>query len=250
MGWSEAGPLPRTAGRIASELHALLQAAAISPPYLLVGHSFGGFVIRIFASRYPAETAGLVLIDPAHPEHWLDPSERERHEIDRGVRLCRYGEIGARLGLARLVAGLAGIGALGPARTLAWAIGRGRLHQEDEGVLAPVWKLPPEARRPLRWFWTQPKFFEALGSQIGSVCQSAREVEDSVGAGYGNLPLVTISSSNPDTVRARRQENLARLSSRGRHIVASASGHWIPLDQPQIVIDAIADMVRTIGSAS
>lgn len=244
MGWSDAGPLPRTAGRIAGELHALLQAAGVSPPYVLVGHSFGGFVMRIFATRYPDEAAGLVLIDPAHPEQWLAPSDRERHEIERGVRLCRYGEVAARLGLARLVAALAGIGALGPARTLARAIGRGRLQREDEGVLAPVWKLPREARRPLRRFWTQPKFFEALGSQIGSVCESAREVEESVGAGYGDLPLITISSSNPDPIRVQRQEYLARLSSRGRHVIAPDSGHWIPLDQPQFVIHTIAGMVR------
>ncbi|HXW06004.1 MAG TPA: alpha/beta hydrolase [Vicinamibacterales bacterium] len=247
MGWSNGGPLPRTAGRMSAELHTLLQTAAVPPPYVLVGHSFGGFVMRIFAATYPVETAGLVLVDPAHPEHWLTPSERERHEIDRGVRLCGYGVIAARLGLARLVAALVGVGALAPARALVKAISRGRLRREDEFVLAPIWKLPPDARRPLRRFWTQPKFFEALGSQIGSVCESAREVQETVGGGYGDLPLVTISSSNPDPVRARRQEDLARLSSRGRHIVASDSGHWIPLDQPQIVIDTIADMIRSIG---
>ncbi|HXH24003.1 MAG TPA: alpha/beta fold hydrolase, partial [Vicinamibacterales bacterium] len=49
FGWSEAGPLPRTAGRIADELHALLHAAGEPPPYVLVGHSYGGLVTRIFA---------------------------------------------------------------------------------------------------------------------------------------------------------------------------------------------------------
>ena len=61
--------------------------------------------------------------------------------------------------------------------------------------------------------------------------------------GYGDLPLVTISSTDPGDYRLRQQEALARLSDRGRHVVASKSGHWIPLDQPQVVIDAIREVL-------
>ena len=61
FGWSDPGPMPRTAGRIATELHELLRRGGVPPPYVLVGHSFGGLVMRIFASRYRDETAGLVL---------------------------------------------------------------------------------------------------------------------------------------------------------------------------------------------
>src|SRR5262245_39485585 len=53
FGWSEAGPLPRTADRLADELHVLLQNASVPPPYVLVGHSFGGLVVRLVASRHP-----------------------------------------------------------------------------------------------------------------------------------------------------------------------------------------------------
>ena len=67
FGWSERGPLPRTAGRIADELHELLTRAGVHPPYLLVGHSFGGLVMRIFASRHADDVGGLVLIEPAVP---------------------------------------------------------------------------------------------------------------------------------------------------------------------------------------
>src|SRR4051812_11989969 len=65
FGWSDAGPLPPTAGRIAAELHELLTAAGIEPPYVLVGHSFGGLTIRAYASSHPANVAGLVFVDPA-----------------------------------------------------------------------------------------------------------------------------------------------------------------------------------------
>lgn len=250
FGWSEAGPLPRTAGRIADELHALLHAAGEPPPYVLVGHSYGGLVTRIFAGRYHDEAAALVLLEPAHPEDWLEPVEEDRAKIERGVKLCRRGAIAARLGLARVVAALVGVGALLPARALVRLISRGGLRREDEVILAPVWKLPPEVRRPLRRFWTTPRFFDALGSQIASIGTSAREVLDAAPHGYGDLPLVTVSSSRPDPVRLRRQEALAALSSRGRHVVTSSSGHWIPLDAPRLVVDVIAEVVRAVRATA
>ena len=69
-GWSERGPKPRTAGRIADELHALLSAGKVAPPYLLVSHSFGGLIARLFAARWPAQTAGPILVDAMTPEQY------------------------------------------------------------------------------------------------------------------------------------------------------------------------------------
>ena len=73
LGTSKPGTLPRTATRIAQELHAALRAAGIKPPYVLVGHSAGGAFVRVFAHLYPKEVAGLLLIDPPQEEllDWL-----------------------------------------------------------------------------------------------------------------------------------------------------------------------------------
>jgi pimeloyl-ACP methyl ester carboxylesterase len=243
FGWSDAGPLPRTASRIAEELRTLLDRGSVAPPFVLVGHSFGGLVMCIFARRYRRDVSGLVLVDPAHPEDWINPAPKEQIKIDRGIRLCRYGMSAARLGVARIVGGFASIGALGVARGLVKVVSRGGLSREDEGILAPIWRLPLEARRPLRRFWTLPRFYEALGSQIEFISESAREALEASADGYGDLPLVTLSSTDPGDYRIRQQEELARLSTRGRHIVASNSGHWIPLDQPEVVIGAIRDVL-------
>jgi pimeloyl-ACP methyl ester carboxylesterase len=243
FGWSDPGPLPRTAGRVADELRSLLERAEIQPPFLLVGHSFGGLVMRIFAARHRADVAGLVLVDPAHPEDWVTPAPKEQIKIDRGIRLCRHGAMAARFGAARVVGGLVTLGLFGVARTLAKIVSRGGLSREDEGILAPLWKLPLETRKPLRQFWTQEKFYEALGSQIASISASAAETLGATADGYGDLPLVTISSTDPGDYRLRQQEALARLSRRGRHVVASNSSHWIPLDQPQVVVDVIREML-------
>jgi pimeloyl-ACP methyl ester carboxylesterase len=186
----------------------------------------------------------MVLVDPAHAEDWVRPAPKEQVLIDRGVRLCRYGAVTARVGLARVVAALVGLGQLTLARGLVKVVSRGRLSRQDEAILAPIWKLPPEVRPALAQFWTKPRFFEALGSQIESICVSAAEVLEATAGGFGDLPLVTISSTNPGDYRLRQQDRMAALSTRGRHVMASNSGHWVPLDQPKVVIDAVRDVLQ------
>ena len=246
FGWSERGPLPRTAGRAADELRIALDRAGEPPPYILVGHSYGSLVARIFAGRYPADTAGLVLVDPAHPEDWLHPAPKEQARIDRGVILCRRSAALSRTGLAHVVSGLVGLGALRAARRVVNGVTRGRFDSDLDEVLAPFFKLPPDVRAAVRQFWTRPAFFEALGSQIASMSVSSREVIDAVAGGLGDLPLVTITKAHADDHHLRRQDDVARLSSRGRHEVAARSGHWIPLDEPEMVIAVVREMVETV----
>jgi pimeloyl-ACP methyl ester carboxylesterase len=244
FGWSEPGPMPRTAGRAADELRVLLDRAGVEPPFVLVGHSFGGLIMRVFAARHRDEVAGLVLVDPAHPEDWVRPAPKEQIKIDRGLRLCRQGATAARFGASRVLSGLATLGLFGVARTLGQVVIRSRMARHDEGLFAPLWKLPLETRKPLRQFWTQEKFFDALGSHIASISSSAAETLEASADGYGDLPLVTISSTDPGDYRLRQQEALAGLSRRGRHVVASNSGHWIPIDQPGVVVEVVREMVE------
>ena len=102
LGWSSPCRTARTPGNIAVELHALLQCAGIKPPYLLVGHSFGGLVMRRYALMYPEDVAGVVLVDPMRPEEWqpLDPATQST--LGRGRKLTRCAIPIARFGLARL----------------------------------------------------------------------------------------------------------------------------------------------------
>lgn len=74
LGQSDPGPKPRSARTIATELHAALQKAGVKPPYVMVGHSFGGIYVRVFADMYPNEVAGMVLIDPSQESFndWLN----------------------------------------------------------------------------------------------------------------------------------------------------------------------------------
>lgn len=101
VGWSDTGPLPRDAQQMVQELHTLLQNTAITPPYVLVGHSFGGLVTHVYAAQYPAEVAGLVWLDVEHPAQWTRTPEG-RAQYQQILRLSRIGPWVARIGLVRL----------------------------------------------------------------------------------------------------------------------------------------------------
>lgn len=80
---------PRDPCSVASELHALLQASRVDPPYLLVGHSLGGLYQHAFARMYPQDVAGLLLLDPTHPEH-LAGMKRDTPTLAATVTGMRY----------------------------------------------------------------------------------------------------------------------------------------------------------------
>jgi pimeloyl-ACP methyl ester carboxylesterase len=108
-GLSEAGPLPRTAERFAQELHTLLRQANIPGPYVLVGHSLGGTTVRVFAHEYPADVAGVVLIESMNSKHAppaapASPPETTGHPTGSSIFT-----LPARIGLLRLLAGPLGV---------------------------------------------------------------------------------------------------------------------------------------------
>lgn len=100
-GWSDLGPDPRDAEHIARELHALLTSADIAPPYVVVGHSFGGLYVRAFTDLYPTEVVGMVLVDASHPDQWArsDDGRAAQRANEQSAVVAPWL---ARLGLLRL----------------------------------------------------------------------------------------------------------------------------------------------------
>src|SRR5206468_1586863 len=96
LGWSDRSEGPIDAATGADELHAVLRAAGIGPPYILAGHSYGGLVVRMFADRYRADVAGMVLVDASHPDQWAHiPASLGGRTVALGNRMTA---LAARLG--------------------------------------------------------------------------------------------------------------------------------------------------------
>ncbi len=245
LGWSDPGAEPRSAEKIAEELRSLLQRADVAPPYILVGHSFGGLTTRLYAARYPDEVAALVLLDPVGAGEWVPLGERERRRLAAGAKLCRRTALLARFGVARLIGLLIRVGALRMARTGVLLITGGAMADAGSRI-APLEKLPPEQRSMVHTFWMGAKFYEAMAGQIEALPESAAQVARA-DERLDPKPIVVISVGNTPTPRLAEQLSVVRQSSRGRHLVARACGHWIQLDDPELVTGAILEVIADLG---
>jgi pimeloyl-ACP methyl ester carboxylesterase len=241
LGWSDPCRSARTPTNIAEELHAMLRSAGIKPPYVLVGHSFGGLVMRRFALMYPEEVTSLVLVDPMRCDEWPPLNPGKQAMVDRGRRLSGYGIPIARVGLARLVVTslLCGSGAL--SRWLAGA-GGGPEHVLER-VSEEVGKMPRELWPVVAAHWSRPAYYAGMRSHVEAVPDSVREMLDA--EPIQEIPVLVLT---PDGATPLSDTCLQRIGSNVTQTIALHSAHWIHLDQPDLVVDSIRKMVR-IGSA-
>jgi pimeloyl-ACP methyl ester carboxylesterase len=137
QGWSEEAASPRDGVQSAEELHALLDAAAEEGPYVLVGHSTGGTYAMTYASRYPEQVAGLVLLDSSSPEQFtaMPAFERQYSVMRRAYALL---PTLSRLGLGRLVPAASHLPAADAAKVEAiTSTSQGYRNQRDEVSVLP-----------------------------------------------------------------------------------------------------------------
>jgi len=110
-----------------------------------------------------------------------------------------------------------------------------------ERLVGEVRKLPPEIHPVVQTLWCQPKCFRAMAEHIAALDEMAALVANV--SSVSNAPLVVISSGDqPEAVLAKHRA-LAGLSSRGRHVVAARSGHWIQFDEPDVVVAVVREVV-------
>ena len=242
LGWSDPGPMPRTAERIVDELHTLLQRAAVPPPYILVGHSFGGLTIPLFAARFPEETAGMVLVDPVVPAEWNPPSEHD-HKLTRiGAQVCRRAALLSRVGLIRFVAFLLTTCAGKFAGYLVRLISRGA--PAESGSVSSPWfaALPANERAMASVFWIQQKFALTIASQLENLPVSAAQMaeHDSV----CDKPVVILSARTAPDQRRKEHAAMANRLPLGNHVMAGRSNHWIMQEEPELVVRAIERVVE------
>jgi pimeloyl-ACP methyl ester carboxylesterase len=242
LGWSDAPTSPRTIFRAVEDLHALLAARGIEPPFVLTGHSFGGLLVRCYASHYPERVTGLVLVDPLAASEWLNPSEAQWKTLRRGARLARRGAVLARFGLVRLPLALLSGGLQFIPKLVARAASSGSGESAISRLVREVQKMPPETWPIVQAHWCQPKSFLTLASYLESLAESAKQASAGPELSY-EIPVTILSASNSTAAQLAERETIANHSIHGRHSIATKSGHWIHFDQPELVIEAIHDML-------
>lgn len=200
MGYSDPGPAPRTARRIARELAELLERSGLGGPVVLAGASIGGFTVRVFASEYGKRVAGLVLVDATH--------EDQEHQIPQ---------------LARFVPFLSSVGIL---RALGVSFG-----QTPDS-------LSPSVREFARATAFRAAGQQAAADEILHIWESVAEVKAT--RRKLTVPLVVVTAGRgSDAVWRDLQRDQVNLSQHGCQTIAEQSGHAIAFDQPQAVADAI-----------
>jgi pimeloyl-ACP methyl ester carboxylesterase len=230
-GWSEPSPYPRTAKTMIEELHTLLVNANIPGPYVLVGHSMGGVLMRVFAHIYPEETVGMVMVDSVHEEQF----SRYPEAMNEATRA-----------------------ALGQFRMLGLLSSTGVLAFMPQNI--PNRGLPDREFAQYQAILSTTRNFETYIAEWNALEESYEEVLSMQITSFGDMPLIVLSRGLPDPsplvsdidnqqaweVMQEWQAELIGLSSEAKQVIAEVSGHHIQLDQPELVIDAVREIVNTI----
>jgi pimeloyl-ACP methyl ester carboxylesterase len=243
MGWSDLGPFPRTADRIVDELHVLLERAGVPPPFLLVGHSFGGLTMPLFAARYGSEVSGVVLVDPVAPAEWNPPSQNDKKRIRVGSKVCRRAAALSRFGILRFILLLIHSGASRVGNRLVRLISKDAPADSASTTSPWFWSLPSSEREMAAVFWIQQKFCLTVASQLENLPESAASVA-ALGS-FSDKPVVILSAKI--TPEHRREEHIVitKRLPRSRHVTAEKSGHWIMIDQPDLLMSVIKEVVES-----
>jgi pimeloyl-ACP methyl ester carboxylesterase len=229
-GWSEPSPRPRTANAEMKELHTLLVNADIQGPYVLVGHSLGGMLVRVYAHNYPDEVVGIVLVDSYHEERPIRNPEVTKLTQDATKQFRMFSFLSST-----------GIMALMPQSI-------------------PNRGFPADAYAQYQAITVTTEYFDEFIAEITAVPESAAEVRALHMTSFGSLPITVLSAGRWDTIPSLsdvenqqiwedfqvQQSELVTLSSASKQIIAEQSGHNIQFDQPDLVIDAVREIVETM----
>ncbi len=223
-GWSDAGQEPRTSKQIVQELHQLLHSTDMTPPpYILVGHSFGGANMQLYANTYPDEVFGLILVDACHEEQSFEENSSGHSILTIFKNYLFNSTFSHHVGLSRL------------------------LMTEN---LRPYFSslMPQELRNVIVAKASSVKALKARDNEMLFLKESLAQLKKSKNALF-NKPLIIITSeeTNKDSTWQAYQKELVSLSTLGKQIIAEKSSHMVNVDQPQIICAAIRELVESLA---
>ncbi|MBP6869614.1 alpha/beta hydrolase [Candidatus Babeliales bacterium] len=236
-GWSDVSPLARTSENMVVELHTMLKNASVTGQYILVGHSFGGLNVRLFAQKYPDEVVGIVLVDASHEDIYEKMQLPDMKLLSQGAWYLWF------LGIPRLL-------------LYVMTFTSSLEHN-------PLEKFPFELQKRLMSQRLPTKFMAAFMHEAAEFKQNCKIIQERAGL-LGNLPLAVITVGKPMTivdhmgmttqdeideinrVWPELQADLVTKSSRGKQMIAENSGHLVPYNQPEIIVEAVREMVEEL----
>jgi len=234
LGFSSPSNREGTSDNAVEDLHHLLVAAAVKPPYVLVGHSLGGMYVRLYADKYLSEVAGMVLVDPVSEEqgrryHTLDPTT-----LTADTELVNY--------LHDQCIPAAAKGFERGSELMKKCVGEPDKHFGDALNVAVMASFARPQRQRAVWSeWVN--VFSLSSDQVRAAKRN-----------YGEMPLIVLTripqpQGSPEIRDAKIRlwselhDDLARLSTKGVDRVVPDSGHYIQFDQPVAVIDAVREVL-------
>ena len=232
-GWSDESPKERSAGNMVDELHSLLHKADIPAPYILVGHSLGGVNVRLYASRYPDEVAGVVLVDSSH-EDQLD--KMPKMDLPSGTSLLWM----SRLGISRLFSNNA------KRKELLKNV-YGDLPEETQKIRNALGESTTSLKTALGEAFALPKSLLELKSSGGMlndkplIVITACKTMSAEGTGISKEQMDDIYSIFQDL-----QKDLVTKSTNSKHVFAEKSDHMIPYNQPEIIVDSVQNIIKEL----
>lgn len=234
QGWSDLSPQPRTPQQLTAELHQLLSELQLSPPYVLVAHSFGGLISRYYARQYPDQLQGMVLVDTSH-ERQLEKVKDYQRGHDLMLKSLRVLSFLSRSSLIGQVISTQ-------------MFKRFRLFMSDQ------------AWQQFIYLAGMPKYHEALHAEMTSFDQFFGQ-KNVIPTDLGDLPLIVVTAAESllheraqggltavelNQAHQHNQAALARMSSRGRHLIVPGATHLSIVGNPahaQYVIEAILQLL-------
>jgi pimeloyl-ACP methyl ester carboxylesterase len=239
FGWSDPPRSPRTIPNLTDELEKLVSTMEIRSPVVFVAHSFGSLIVREFARRHPDQITGIVLLDPIDCAHWRNLPSEEARRLALGVRFAKRGALLARFGIVRWTLLLVMLGARALPKRIA-RITSGAGATVVSRVTEEVGKMPREVWPAVRAHWSRPESFETMAAYLAQLTKCVNEVSYE---SLGQIPLIVLTAERASASESAEHRRIAGLSTRGEHIVAERSGHWVQLDRPDVVVEVVRRVI-------